>query len=103
MIAGEFPICQVGGVSITNAVVAGEDLVYIADYFNTYVMKLMVSPEIKTPEDLKGKNVITSEPGSMVDSAMRTALTSFGLVPEQDVAFINVSGASNRLAALEAV
>ena len=102
MIAGEFPICQVGGVSITNAVVAGEDLVYIADYFNSYVMSLMVTPDIKTPADLKGKIVVTSEPGSVVDAAMRAALLSFNLIPEVDVAFINVSGASNRMAALEA-
>jgi len=102
MIAGEFPFCQVGGVSITNAVVAGEDLVYIADYFNSYVLSLMVTQDIKTAADLKGKIVVTSEPGSVIDSAMRAALMSFNLVPEVDVAFINVSGASNRMAALEA-
>ena len=62
----------------------------------------MVAPEIKTASDLKGKNVITSEPGSVVDAAMRATLISLDLKPEIDVAFINVSGASNRLAALEA-
>jgi ABC-type nitrate/sulfonate/bicarbonate transport system substrate-binding protein len=52
MIAGEMDFCQISGPAIVNAVVANQDIVMIAGLFNTYVTSLMVTSDIKKPEDL---------------------------------------------------
>ena len=102
MIAGEFPICQLAGSAIINAVVAGEDLVYIAEYFNVYLFSLMVSPEIEKAEDLKGKALAITQPGSANDTAIRAALRHLGLKPDIDVSILSIGDEPERLAAMEA-
>ncbi len=85
-----------------NAVVAGEDLVYIAEYFNVYLFSLMVSPEITRAEDLKGKALAITQPGSANDTAIRAALKHMGLKPDIDVAILSIGDEPERLAAMEA-
>jgi NitT/TauT family transport system substrate-binding protein len=101
LIAGDIDFCQVSGPAIVNAVVAGEDLVMIGGLFNSYVYSLMVTPDIKSAADLKGKAVAISEPGSSSDAAMRAALASLELKPDEDVAILAVGGQAERLAAME--
>ena len=102
MIAGEFPICQLAGPAVINAVVAGEDLVYIAEYFNVYLFSLMVSPEVEKAEDLMGKALAITEPGSANDTAIRAAIRFLGLKPDSDVTILSVGDEPERLAAMEA-
>ena len=102
MIAGEFPICQLAGSAVINAAVAGEDLVYIAEYFNVYLFSLMVSPEITKAEDLKGKALAITQPGAANDTAIRAALKHMGLKPDIDVAILSIGDEPERLAAMEA-
>ncbi|TFH36563.1 MAG: ABC transporter substrate-binding protein [Anaerolineales bacterium] len=101
MIAGEIDICQVAGSSVVNAVVAGQDLVILAGLINTYVYSFLVTPEIVVPEDLRDKAVAISRIGSSSDTAIRVALESMGLVPDEDVAVLAVGDQSVRLAAME--
>jgi NitT/TauT family transport system substrate-binding protein len=102
MISGEFPICQVAGSPISNAVIAGEDLVYIAEYYDVFLFSLMVAQEIQHPEDLRGKVVAITQAGSAQDTAMRLALKSLGLEPDKDVAIVSTGGDAERLAAMDA-
>jgi NitT/TauT family transport system substrate-binding protein len=101
MIAGDVDFCQVSGPAVVSAAVAGEDLVMIGGLFNTYVYSLMVTPDIKTPEDLRGKAVAISQAGGSSDTAMREALKSMNLKPDEDVAILAVGGQAERLAAME--
>lgn len=101
MISGDVDLCQIAGSSVVNAAVAGEDMVILAGLFNTYVYSLLVSPDILTPDDLRGTSVAVSRIGSSSDAAMRAALQSFGLEPDEDVTMLEVGGQSNRVAALE--
>ena len=50
----------------------------------------MTSPDIKTPQDLKGKIVTGTRPGASADSALRLILRKWGLEPGKDVIFISV-------------
>ncbi|MFQ5855957.1 MAG: ABC transporter substrate-binding protein [Anaerolineae bacterium] len=101
MIAGQVEFCQIAGSAVTNAVVAGEDLVMIGGLFNTYVYSLMVTPAIETADDLKGKAVAISRAGSSSDAAIRAALEGLGLVPDEEVAVLAVGGQAERVAAME--
>jgi NitT/TauT family transport system substrate-binding protein len=73
----------------------------IGGLFNTYVYSLMVTPDIETADDLKGKAVAISRPGSSSDSAIRAALEGLDLVPDEDVTVLAIGGQSERLAAME--
>jgi ABC-type nitrate/sulfonate/bicarbonate transport system substrate-binding protein len=51
---------------------------------------VFAAPEIKSPQDLKGKIVTGTRPGASADSALRLYLRRAGLVPDKDVIFISV-------------
>ena len=101
LIAGEMEICQIAGSAVVNGVVADSDLVLIAGLFNTYVYSLMVTPDIESATDLKGKALAVSSIGSSSDTAIRTVLQSLDLQPDDDVAILAIGGQSERLAAME--
>ncbi|MEM1370007.1 MAG: ABC transporter substrate-binding protein [Cyanobacteria bacterium P01_H01_bin.15] len=101
LVSGEMDFCQIAGSAVVNAVVAGEDLVIIGGFFNTHITSLMVLPEIETEEDLVGKAVAISKPGSASDYQIRVVLQEMGLQPDDDVAVLAVGGQGARLAAME--
>jgi len=101
MIAGDFKICQIAAPAVLNAVIAGEDLVFFGGLYNDYLYKLMVTPDIKSPQDLKGKAVAITQPGTLTDGASRAALLHLGLDPDKDVILLNIGGEPTRLAAMD--
>ena len=58
LIAGEIQVAQVTGVSTSGAILAGADVRIVASSLNRIVGSIYARPEIKTPEDLKGKKLI---------------------------------------------
>jgi NitT/TauT family transport system substrate-binding protein len=62
---------------------------------------LFVRGDINKVEDLKGKSVATSAPGSLPDNMMRTLLEKYG-IPESAVKFAAVGGDVDRYKALTA-
>ena len=101
MIADEIDICQIAGSAVVNAGVAGEDLVFLAGLFNTYVYSVLVTPDITGPQDLIGRSMAVSRIGSSSDAALRIALRSMGLTPDEDVAILAIGDQSARVAAME--
>jgi len=102
LISGSVQLCQMAGSAVVHAVVAGADLAIIGTLVNTYMHSLMVSTDIRSPSDLKGKAVATTTAGSAVETATRVALRTLGLRPDRDVALLTVGGTGERMAALEA-
>ena len=101
MIAGEMDFCQIAGSAVVNAVVAEQDLVMIAGLFNTYVTSLITSNNIKTPQDLQGKALAISKPGSATDTSIRMALKELNLKPDEQVSILSIGKQGARLAAME--
>ena len=62
----------------------------------------MTGPEIKRPEDLRGKRIGISRYGSLTDIILREGLRQYKLNPEKDVVILQVGGEGPRLAALKA-
>src|SRR5437773_3455215 len=95
--------CQVaisGGEPIIRAHAQGAtDLVFVASAKNTLTHSILAKPEIKRPEDLKGKKLGVSRLGSNSHYFIIQALRKNGMEPT-DVTFIQTGGQVENLAAL---
>jgi len=74
MMSGDLPIAQVGGNAPVVAKLRGADITLIAGLLNVLAYSMVVSPEIKKPEDLRGKKLTVSRFGSNSDYATRKIL-----------------------------
>jgi NitT/TauT family transport system substrate-binding protein len=100
-LAGEIQFITSAGVANINANMSGADFVGLTATLNTFVFKIMASPELKKPEQLRGKKVGISRLGGASDFSIRYALTRWGLVPDKDVAIIQVGGEQEEVLALQ--
>ena len=100
-LAGEIQFLTSGGVANINANATGADFVGLTATLNTFAFKILGSPDIKKPENLKGKKVAISRLGGASDFSIRYALTHWGLVPDKDVALLQVGGEPESVLALQ--
>lgn len=100
LLGGDAQIAISGGEAIIRAVTQGAtDLVFIASAKNTLTHSIMARPDIKRPEDLKGKKLGLSRLGSNSHYFVIQALRQNGMAPT-DVTFIQTGGQVENLAAL---
>jgi len=100
LLGGDAQIAISGGEAIIRAVTQGAtDLVFIASAKNTLTHSILGKPEIKRPEDLKGKKLGISRLGSNSHYFVIQALRQNGMAPT-DVTFIQTGGQVENLAAL---
>lgn len=102
LLGGDTPIVIVGGPSAIAARLGGSDIIITAHIFDTILYSLMVTPEIRTMADLKGKKLGTSRFGSATDFALRYVLKLNGLDPVKDLVIFQIGGQAGTLAALKA-
>ena len=102
LLGGDTPIVTVGGPSAIAARLGGSDVILIAHIFDTILYSLMVTPEIRTLADLKGKKIGASRFGSATDFSLRYVLRHFGMDPVKDVVIFQIGGQAETLAALRA-
>ena len=100
--SGEVPIGVFTGGAVINANLAGGDLVVIASSMNVMTFVVMARPEIKRPEDLKGKKIGVSRFGSATDFGLRYAEEKWPMKRQRDFAVIQVGGVSDVYNALRA-
>jgi NitT/TauT family transport system substrate-binding protein len=100
--SGEVPIGVFTGGAVINANLAGGDLVVIASSMNVMTFAVMARPEIKRPEDLKGKKIGVSRFGSATDFGLRYAEEKWPVKRQRDFAVIQVGGVSDVYNALRA-
>src|SRR5919107_5833863 len=102
MMSGDLPIAQVGGNAPVVAKLRGADVTLISGLLNVLAYSMVVAPEIKRPEDLRGKKLTVSRFGSNSDYATRKILIKWGLKPDIDVAILQIPGGQPaRLAAIQ--
>jgi len=78
----------------------GADLVNVAHTIAMASSKLLVKPDIRRPEDLRGKKVATSSIGSLGDFLFRYALRKHGINPDRDITWLSIGTNAERLQAL---
>ncbi|MBI3522108.1 MAG: ABC transporter substrate-binding protein [Chloroflexi bacterium] len=100
LLAGEVQLFHGGGSEVVSAVAGGADLLMVGNLVPIYPYVFMVSANVKTLADLKGKKVGVSSPGSTSDIATRVGLAKLGIDPDKDVTIVAVGSSQNRTAAL---
>ena len=101
MIGGSIQVAPIATPTVINADLSGSDLVILAHTLPGVVHAMIVKPEIKRVEDLKGKKVGVTTFGSLTDFLIRHILRKKGLNPDRDVALIQLGGDPERIAALK--
>ncbi|HWP60056.1 MAG TPA: ABC transporter substrate-binding protein [Candidatus Acidoferrales bacterium] len=101
ILAGEIPIGEGAGPGLTTARLAGGDVVAIATNLNVLPYYLVAQPNIKRPEDLKGKIGGNHIPGTTAEFALRVGLKRIGLDPAKDVTLRVIGGSLDRMIALQ--
>jgi NitT/TauT family transport system substrate-binding protein len=100
MLAREIPIAEIAIPAVIQANVAGADLVMLAGPNHKPGQKIMVKPEIKKPEDLKGRKIGVTRFGTSDDFLLRYILGQWGLQPDREVALVQMGGSQETLAGL---
>lgn len=103
LIAGEIDMAVIGGGHLLNAATGGSDAVGIANFVQQLDYRFMGRPEVKRPEDLRGKRVAISGTGAVSHIVALLALQNLGLDPnQQKITFLTIPGTElNRRIALE--
>ncbi|MEK7333706.1 MAG: ABC transporter substrate-binding protein [Candidatus Binatota bacterium] len=101
MLGGDAEIALTGGEGNIRAYVQGAtDFVFIGAVKNVLTHSILARPDIKRPEDLKGKKIGINRIGSNPHFFAVQALRQKGLDPTKDVQFIQSGGSPETLAAL---
>jgi NitT/TauT family transport system substrate-binding protein len=100
LIGGSIQIAPIATPTVINANLAGADMAILAHTMPGVIHALMVKPEIKRIEDLKGKKIAVSSLGSLTDFLVRYIAKKKGLNPDRDVTLIQTGGDAERIMAL---
>ncbi|HWH75872.1 MAG TPA: ABC transporter substrate-binding protein [Candidatus Binatus sp.] len=93
MVGGDLEIADSDVPAMLNAVSAGVlDGKLISVYINRFPFAFVVRNDVKSAEDLKGKQVAISRFGSSSDVTTRMLLRQFNLDPDKDVRIIQAAG-----------
>jgi NitT/TauT family transport system substrate-binding protein len=101
LISGELDSLDGGAGEGLVAAMRGADMKILGCHWPGLPHALFVRGNINKVEDLKGKTIATSAPGSLPDNMMRTLLEKYSILVS-DVKFTAVGGDSDRYKALVA-
>jgi len=101
ILGGDVEIILTGGVGIVRAYVQGTtDLTFIGGVKNVMTQSILAKPEVKKPEDLKGKKIGVSRIGGNTHYFTIQVLRRSGMEPGRDFTFIQTGGDPEAFAAL---
>ena len=100
LIAGESPICQVGGSAVIASNLGGSDAVIVAAGSTVTDYVFVSQKEIKNARQLKGGVLGVSTLSGSAIFASYFALRKLGLDPNKDVSFVVIGQTSDRFLAL---
>jgi NitT/TauT family transport system substrate-binding protein len=100
MVSGSLFASSVASPAVMLANLNGADLANVAHGIASQGSKLMVRPEIRRPEDLRGKKIGISSLGSAGDLIFGYVLRKYGIDANREVHFLAVGNTGERLQAL---
>lgn len=100
LMGGELDVAGAAG-SAMRAAARGAPLkaIFFTHQRSTFV--LVGAPEIKRVQDLKGKVIGITSPGSSTELAASMVLEQYGLNPKKDVTFFSVGGSETAVQAMQ--
>ncbi len=100
LIAGDIQFSVGGGEGSIRAQIKGADVVIVASSLTKGLQRLLSQPDIKTPQELKGKKVGITRFGSASDLALQLILKKWGWRPD-DVQTVQIGSSPAMLASLD--
>jgi len=100
LVAKDVQFMIIGGVGVINAALRGIDVTMVASNVNLSTQRLMARPEIKTPDDLRGKRVGVTAFGSNTHSVLLMLLKRWSMKPE-DVVILQIGPSPTMILSLE--
>jgi len=97
MLSGAADMAGSGGPSIISNVLQGGDIIHVTAMVPRFTQSIMVKPEIKKPEDMKGKKIGVSRLGTVTHFALQTALDGYGV---KNVTILQMGGQPEAVAGL---
>ena len=103
LVAGEIDVAVIGPGHLVNAATGGTDVIGIANFAQKLDYRLNTRPEVKKKEELRGKRIAISGPGSTSHLVSLLALQHLAVDPHgAKIAFLTIPGTEiNRRLALE--
>jgi ABC-type nitrate/sulfonate/bicarbonate transport system substrate-binding protein len=101
LVSGNLDLSQLSGAPGVAANLEGADIVYILGLLDKLNYQLVTRPEIKSPEQLKGKKFGVSRFGSSADFGLRGLLKRLGVDPAKEVSILQVGDEPARVAAIK--
>ena len=92
LLAGEVQFVRASPPSVVRSTLRGADLAIIANTVNVAVFSLMTKPDIRRPEDLKGKKIGVTNLGDSPDLVLSLLLERWGLQRNKDVTVLGIRG-----------
>jgi ABC-type nitrate/sulfonate/bicarbonate transport system substrate-binding protein len=92
LLAGEVQFVRASPPSVVRSTIRGADLAIIANTVNVAVFSMMTKPEIKRPEDLKGRKIGVTNLGDSPDLVLSLLLDRWGLTRNKDVTVLGIRG-----------
>jgi len=99
LLAGDLGYTGAVGTAAINARLAGGDVAIIQSQMNTLPYFIIGNPNIKSPEELKGRSAAVHIPGTSADFALRLALMRVG-IGYKDIKAVTVGGGPARMTAV---
>ena len=101
MLGGEVQFTRAAAPGIVQASLRGAELVMIANTVNTLVYSVMTRPDVKTPEDLRGKVLGVTRLGGATDYVVGLLTKKWGFQRGKDYKVFQTGGMPQLLTALK--
>jgi NitT/TauT family transport system substrate-binding protein len=98
---GHVDFVQMAGPAVISSDAKGADEVMVMGLVPVPTFVLMVSADVRTPDQLKGKSVGVVQVGSSDDFMLRAALQHWGLRPDTDVKIVPLNSIQGQIAAFQ--
>jgi NitT/TauT family transport system substrate-binding protein len=92
MLAGEVQFVRASPPAVVRSTIRGADLAIIANTINVAVFSLMTKPDIRKPDDLKGRRIGVTNLGDSPDLVLSLLLERWGLQRNKDVTVLGIRG-----------
>ena len=92
LVSGDTQIVQGSGAAAAFSRLSGSDVTIIGTTINVIPMSLVTTPDIASPQDLRGKTFGVSRFGSLTDLGLRKAVGEFVLDGNKDIKMIQTGG-----------
>lgn len=100
LVSGRVDFVQMAGPAVVAADARGAHLVMVMGLVTQPAFIVVATPDVQTPEQLRGKTVAVTKIGSSDDFMLREALSHLGLRADADVKIAGVGSVAAQLAAL---